>query len=134
VATPLSVVADGDRLLIRSYEKSGKARRIRRRPEVEIAPSTARGKPTGPALRATARLLDGADSRRAARLLDRKYPGLHGIVVTWGHRLSRAKVGATIHYELVPDRAREPILEEREGATATAERNEMGQRRRKELA
>jgi PPOX class probable F420-dependent enzyme len=102
VPTPLSVVVDGDRLLIRSYEKSGKARRIRNRPEVEIAPSTARGKPTGPATRATARLLDGADSRRAARLLARKYPGLHGIVVPWGHRLSRAKVGATVHYELVP--------------------------------
>jgi PPOX class probable F420-dependent enzyme len=102
VPTPLSVVADGDRLLIRSYERSGKARRIRNRPEVEVAPSTARGRPTGPALRATARLLDGADSRRAARLLARKYPGLHGIVVPWGHRLSRAKVGATIHYELVP--------------------------------
>jgi PPOX class probable F420-dependent enzyme len=102
VATPLSVVADGDRLLIRSYERSGKARRIRNRPEVEIAPSTARGKPTGPAARATARLLDGEDSRRAARLLASKYPGLHGIVVPWGHRLSRAKVGATIHYELVP--------------------------------
>ncbi|HEX6675224.1 MAG TPA: PPOX class F420-dependent oxidoreductase [Actinomycetes bacterium] len=134
VATPLSVVVDGDRLLIRSYQKSGKARRIRRRPEVEIAPSTARGRPTGPATRATARLLDGADARRAAWLLNRKYPGLHGIVVTWGHRLSRAKVGATIHYELVLDRGHEPILEERDGATVTAERNETEQGRRREPA
>jgi PPOX class probable F420-dependent enzyme len=102
VATPLSVVADGDRLLIRTYEAAWKTRRMRNRPEVEIAPSTMRGKPTGPALRATARQLDGEDSRRAAHLLARKYPGLHGVFVPWGHRTFRGKFGATLHYELVP--------------------------------
>jgi PPOX class probable F420-dependent enzyme len=102
VATPLSVVADGDRLLIRSYEAAWKVRRMRNRPEVEIAPSTARGRPTGPPLRALARRLDGQDARRAARLLARKYPGLQGILVPWAHRLLRSRYGATVHYELLP--------------------------------
>ena len=102
VATPLSVIADGDRLLIRTYQNAWKTRRMRNRPEVEIAPSTRSGRPTGPAIRAVAHQLEGAESRRAARLLARKYPGLQGIMVPWTHRTFRAKYGATLHYELVP--------------------------------
>jgi PPOX class probable F420-dependent enzyme len=102
VATPLSVVVDGDRLLIRSYEAAWKARRMGDHPEVEIAPSTARGRPAGPPLGARARRLDGDDARRAARLLARKYPGLQGILVPWTHRLFRSRYGATVHYELLP--------------------------------
>jgi len=102
VATPLSVVVDGDRLLIRSYEAAWKVRRMRHQPQVEIAPSTARGRATGPPLRALVRRLDGDDARRAARLLARKYPLLQGILVPWTHRLFRSRYGATVHYELLP--------------------------------
>ena len=120
VATPLSVVADGDRLLIRSYQAAGKVRRMRHHPEVEIAPSTARGRPTGPPLTALARRLDGEDARRAARLLARKYPGLQGVLVPLAHRLLRSRYGATVHYELLPtDR---PELATPSGSLATTSR------------
>jgi PPOX class probable F420-dependent enzyme len=69
---------------------------------VDIAPSTARGRPTGPPIQATARRLEGAESRRAARLLAGKHPWLHGVLVPLTHRLGRAKTGKTVHFQLTP--------------------------------
>jgi PPOX class probable F420-dependent enzyme len=102
VGTPVSLAVDGDHAYLRSFEKAGKTRRIRHNPRVEVAPSTARGQPTGPALQATARRLEGAESRHAARLLARKHPVLHGVLVPWTHRLGRAKTGTTVHFQLTP--------------------------------
>jgi PPOX class probable F420-dependent enzyme len=102
VATPLSVAVDGDRAVFRTYERAGKTRRLRRDPSVQVAPSTARGTPTGPAVRGRARRLDGAEAVAAARLLRRKHPVLHGVVVPFGHRVARARTGRTVHFELVP--------------------------------
>jgi PPOX class probable F420-dependent enzyme len=103
VSTPVSIAVDGDRAVFRSFSKAGKTRRLRRDPRVEVAPSTFRGRQTGPAIRGTARLLDGDDDRRAARLLRRKHPLLHGVLVPLTHRIGRAKYGRTIHFELTPD-------------------------------
>jgi hypothetical protein len=54
--------------------------------------------PTGPAILARARRLEGAEARRAARLLARKHPLLHGVLVPLTHRLGRAKTGKTVHF------------------------------------
>lgn len=67
-----------------------------------MTPSTTRGTPTGTPLPAEARRLGGAEDRHAARLLRRKHPLLHGIVVPLGHGLGRAKTGHTVHFELTP--------------------------------
>jgi PPOX class probable F420-dependent enzyme len=107
VGTPLSVAVDGDHAYFRSYERAGKTRRLRNNPEIEIAPSTWRGRATGPALAAHARRLDGAEARRAACLLRHKHPFLHGIEVPFTHRAFRSKFGSTVHFELtVPEEAR----------------------------
>jgi PPOX class probable F420-dependent enzyme len=102
VGTPVSLAVDGDHAYVRSFQKAGKTRRIRHNPRVDVAPSTARGVPTGPAIQATARRMEGAESRHAARLLARKHPWLHGVLVPWTHRLGRAKTGRTVHFELTP--------------------------------
>jgi PPOX class probable F420-dependent enzyme len=102
VGTPVSIAVDGDRAVFRSFEKAWKTRRIRTNPRVEVAPSTARGTPTGLAVQATARRLEGAESRHAARLLARKHPLLHGVLVPLTHRLGRAKTGRTVHFDLTP--------------------------------
>jgi PPOX class probable F420-dependent enzyme len=102
VGTPVSLAVDGRHAYLRSFEKAGKTRRIHDNPRVEVAPSTARGVPTGSAIQATARRLDGAESRRAARLLARKHPVLHGLLVPLTHRLGRAKTGKTVHFQLTP--------------------------------
>jgi PPOX class probable F420-dependent enzyme len=74
VSTAVSIAVDGDRAVFRSFAKAGKTRRLRRNPAVEVAPSRFLGRPTGPAVRGTARLLDGAKASAAARLLRRKAP------------------------------------------------------------
>jgi PPOX class probable F420-dependent enzyme len=102
VGTPVSLAVDGDHAYLRTFEKAGKTRRIQNNPRVDIAPSTARGQPTGPAIQATARRLEGAEVRRAARLLTHKHPLLHGLLVPLTHRLGRAKTGRTVHFKLTP--------------------------------
>jgi PPOX class probable F420-dependent enzyme len=102
VGTPVSLAVDGDHAYLRSFEQAGKTRRLRHNPRVDIAPSTARGRLTGPTLQATTRRLAGAESRRAARLLARKHPLLHGLLVPLTHRLGRAKTGTTVHFQLTP--------------------------------
>ncbi len=97
VATPVSLVVDGGRAFFRTYDAAGKARRLRNFPEVRVAPSTWRGRPTGPRVSGTARLLGGDDAARARALLAREFPWLHGRLVPWLHR---RKGWRTLHYEL----------------------------------
>jgi PPOX class probable F420-dependent enzyme len=99
VSTPVSIAVEGDHAFIRTYDAAGKTKRLRNNPEVEVAPSTVTGKPTGPAFRATARLLDGAEAAHAARLLTGKHPFLHGFAVPLAHRVKHYR---TLHYELCP--------------------------------
>lgn len=103
VPTAVSIAVDGDRAVVRSFEKAGKTRRLRHDPTVQVAPSNSRGVPIGPRIRAQARRLDGADARDAARLLRSKYPLLHGVLVPLAHRAGRAKTGRTVHFELNPE-------------------------------
>src|SRR5919106_6807797 len=77
VGTPVSLAVDGDHAYLRSFEQAGKTRRLHHNSRVDVAPSTARGRPTGPGIQAMARRLEGAESRRAARLLAGKHPLLH---------------------------------------------------------
>jgi PPOX class probable F420-dependent enzyme len=100
VTTPVNIVVDGTRAFFRTYDKAWKAKRLRNDPRVEVAPSTWRGHATGPAMRARARLLEGAEAERAGRLIDRKHPVFQRVFVRFGHRLQRY---STLHFELTPD-------------------------------
>jgi PPOX class probable F420-dependent enzyme len=95
--SPISIAVDGDHAYIRTWHTSWKAKRLRRNPTVLIAPSTGRGRPTGQALAAKARLLGGDEARHARQLLAAKYPLLQAVTVPLGHRLMRVR---TLHYEL----------------------------------
>ncbi len=97
VATPVSIVVADGRAYFRTYDAAGKAKRLRNFPDVRVAPSTLRGRPTGPSVAATARLLDDDEARHARALLARKYPWLHGRLVPAVHR---HKGWRTLHYEL----------------------------------
>jgi PPOX class probable F420-dependent enzyme len=102
VGTAVNLAVDprnARRAFFRTYDKAGKAKRLRNNPQVEIAPSTFGGKPTGAPLRARARLVSGDEAKLAARLIARKHPFLQGIGVRLGHRLMRYK---TLHYEVQP--------------------------------
>jgi uncharacterized protein len=99
VGTPVSVAFDGDRAFFRSYHKAWKTKRLHSNPEVQVAPCTLRGRPTGPAVHARAILLDGAQARVAAQALARRHRLLQGILVPLAHRVMRYQ---TMHYELLP--------------------------------
>jgi PPOX class probable F420-dependent enzyme len=105
VSAPVSLVVEGERAYVRSPEKGWKVRRIARDPRVVVAPSTGRGRVTGPGVEGRARRLEGVEARHAARLLARKHPLLHGIVVPLAHRLGRRRTGRTVHLEVVPSGA-----------------------------
>ena len=102
VATPVSLVVDGDRAFVRTYESSGKFKRIRNDPRVEVAPSTFRGEPLGPAVAARARVLDGPEAERARRLIEAKHRVLHGLAVPVVHRLTGKR---TVYLEVRPSDA-----------------------------
>jgi PPOX class probable F420-dependent enzyme len=97
VSTPVHVVADGDNAYFRTWNVAGKAKRLRHTPAVQIAPSTFRGRPLGRPILAEAHLLHGPASERAARLLARKHPLLHGRLIPWYHR---RRDWTTQHYRL----------------------------------
>ena len=48
VPTPVHLVVSGDAGYLRTWDVSGKAKRLRHTPRVTVAPSTMRGRPTGP--------------------------------------------------------------------------------------
>ena len=73
VATPMWFVADGDRLLALTDAQSGKVKRIRRRPEVTIAPCRWDGRVIGDEMHARAEVLPENELPRTQRLIDRKY-------------------------------------------------------------
>jgi PPOX class probable F420-dependent enzyme len=97
VGTPVSIVVAGGRAFFRTYEASGKAKRLRNFPEVKVAPSTMRGRATGPSVTGRARLLDDDEAIRVRALLAAKYPWLQGRMVPAMHR---RKGWRTLHYEL----------------------------------
>lgn len=97
VITPVSVAFDGEHAFFRSYSKAWKTKRLRNNPQVVVAPSTLRGKPTGPPIGARAELLAGAQAGVAAKALARRHRVLQAIIVPLAHRLMGYK---TMHYEL----------------------------------
>jgi uncharacterized protein len=97
VATPVNLAVNGDRAYFGAPAKTGKVKRLRNFDEVEIAPCTPRGKPTGPTFRARARLLEGAEAATAHRALIRKHPFVHRLLVPLEVRLRRTR---NLLYEL----------------------------------
>lgn len=73
VATPVWFVQEGGRLLVQTEATSGKVKRIRRNPQVLVAPCTATGRLLADPVPARAELLDDAEVGRVERLLAAKY-------------------------------------------------------------
>jgi uncharacterized protein len=100
VGTPVNLAVEGGRAFFRTYDRSWKAKRLRRNQHVLVAPSTLRGAPTGDAVPGVARLLDGDEERHAAAKLREKHPVLHGLLVPLMHRARRYE---TLHYQFTPE-------------------------------
>ncbi len=99
VGTLVNIAIDGERAFVRTFDTAWKLKRIRNNPEVEVVPSTVRGKLTGSAIRAHARVLSGSEVAYAGRAIVRKYLILHGLLVPLFHCL---RGNSTVHIELTP--------------------------------
>lgn len=88
VATPVWVVGDGGHLYVWTGAQTGKAKRIRHDPAVTLAPCTARGRPTGPAVPARARIVPASGLPRVWPLFLAKY-GIQLRAIVWSARISR---------------------------------------------
>lgn len=97
VETPVNVAVEGDHAYFRTWDTAWKIKRIRRNPEVAVAPSTNTGKATGPAIRAHAQILSGQEYEHAGELIAKKHPFLQGLFVPLVHRLRRQQ---TMHLKL----------------------------------
>jgi uncharacterized protein len=97
VPTPVNLAIEDQHGYFRTYSKAWKTRRIRNNPQVEIAPSTFRGKPTGESMRATARLLAGDEDAHARATIGKRHPVFQRYLVPGLHKLSRY---TTMHYEV----------------------------------
>ena len=99
VGKPMSIAVEGDRAFLRTADAAWKVKRLRNNAAVQVAPSTFRGKPTGPSIDARARLLSGDEDRHASALISRKYRVIEGVLVPFMFRVKRWKA---LHYELTP--------------------------------
>jgi uncharacterized protein len=97
VGTAVSIVVRDGRAYFRTYDASGKAKRLRNFPDVKIAPSNWRGKATGPSVTGRVRLLDDDEAAPVRELLAAKYPVLQRRMVPAMHKRKGWK---TLHYEL----------------------------------
>jgi uncharacterized protein len=99
VGTPVHVVVEDGVAFFRTWDVSGKAKRLRHTPTVRVAPSKLRGGRLGADLPATAVLLEGEESQQAAEKLAQKHPLVHGHLIPWAHR---RRGWTTQHYRLSP--------------------------------
>ena len=93
VATPVWLVRDGDVLRVYTQLASGKAKRIRNNPRVQVAPCDARGKLKGDSADGTATMLDAAGTAQTGDMIRKRY-GLLGAFFLWRARRAARKTGA----------------------------------------
>jgi PPOX class probable F420-dependent enzyme len=97
VGTPVNVAWAGDRGYFHTWDQAGKLGRMWRNPQVTVAPCTLRGRVTGEAVEARARILVGEEAALASELLGRRWPLVHGRLIPWFH-LRRG--WTTMHVEI----------------------------------
>ena len=73
VVTTVWFAQANDTVYLWTAKTSGKVKRIRNNPTVQIMPSTHLGRPCGPGIEATARILPVGEQHTAQQLMDRKY-------------------------------------------------------------
>jgi hypothetical protein len=100
VPTPVWFAQADNRLYVVTDMRTGKVKRLRNSPRVEVAPCTARGELLGPAAAGSGRILGEEESTVARVLLDRKYGMLRAM-----HHITlmlTGRVRSTVYLEIVP--------------------------------
>jgi PPOX class probable F420-dependent enzyme len=92
VATPVWAVRDGQSLAVWTPTDSWKVKRIRRNPEVTVAPCTVRGKLTGDPVPGRAEIMSAEETKRLRGLIGQKY-GIKGRLAIWASLKRRGSDG-----------------------------------------
>ena len=95
VATPVWVARDGNELVVITEAASGKAKRLKNNPQVELAPCDVRGKKTGPGVTGIAQLTDSTQTELIATQIKRKY-GLAYTAIGWLEKLRRRESSGSV--------------------------------------
>ena len=83
---PVWIARDGDRALVITEKNSWKVKRIRNTPRVTLAVCDMRGKVTGPAVEAVARVLDDSETDSVYHAINQRY-GIIGRLFTFFSKL-----------------------------------------------
>jgi uncharacterized protein len=86
IPTPVWFGVAGGKLFLHTEERVGKVKRIRNNPRVLVGPCTMRGKPTGPMIEATARVLPAEEEQRAEDAIQSNYGLFRRIYERGGER------------------------------------------------
>jgi PPOX class probable F420-dependent enzyme len=97
VSTPVRCGVDSGKLYVSTGTKSGKVKRIRNNPRVQIAPCTIRGKVVGPTVEAMARILSVDEGVLAVSALKRVVPSWR-----WFTFLQHLRGASGVYLEIVP--------------------------------
>lgn len=73
VTTPVWFAETNGKLYVMTLNSAGKLKRLRHTTRVQVGPCNQTGKPLGPVVEATARILSDADGQRAKQVVDKKY-------------------------------------------------------------
>lgn len=79
ILTPIWFAQRGDKLYVLTQGQSGKVKRIRNNPQVQLAPCTMNGKPLGPSVDAQARIMAPDEVVVAKVALNQKYGFVKGL-------------------------------------------------------
>ena len=105
LATPVRVLADGDRAYFRTSDASGLSRRLQCADWVQVSPCTVLGVcRTGPTVDATARLLADDEAGWAGAQLAPKHPVWRRFLSSLARRVTGRQA---VYYEVRPDEAAE---------------------------
>jgi len=91
VTNPVWLTRDGDRLVVLTERSAGKAKRLRNRGRVLVAPCDMRGRAQGEAIKGTAQLQDPAETAATLALIRQRY-GIQARLAFW--RQDRRAKGA----------------------------------------
>ena len=97
VGTPVNLrLKDNGKAYFTTWSTTWKVKRLSRDPHVTLAPCTRRGKPTGPTVHGTARLLEGAEAEQMWREQNSSFMGKLWLLI---YRLQRVQ---PVFYEVSP--------------------------------
>ncbi len=102
VNTPVWFGLNDAKLYVQTETPSGKIKRIRSNPRVQVGPCDFRGRSLGPAIDAHARMLSPAEEEEAERVLRRHYGLGRRLFYLLAEPVSRLRGSGQVYLEIVP--------------------------------